>query len=68
MALLNTHGFMPTSAATATGSAATLSVPTAGTAGELLMALGFALLILTAIFAAVAFYGMLPRGQSNGPS
>jgi len=62
MALLNTHGVMPASAA-ATGSAVSLATPVQGTAGQVLTALGISLLVLTALFAVIAFKGMLPRAQ-----
>jgi hypothetical protein len=62
MSMLNTHALMPTSASV-TGSAAATT-----TAGQLhgalsaaLHGLGFALLILTAVFALAAIRGLLPR-------
>ena len=62
MSMLNTHSFMPASAsATGSGAAAGVSAQAHGFAAGALMALGIALLVLTAIFALAAIRGLLPR-------
>ena len=62
MSMLNTHALMHTSAS-ATGSAAaiTTSEQVQGALSAALHGLGFALLILTAVFALAAIRGLLPH-------
>jgi len=66
MSMLNTHGFMPTSAsASGSGTAFSVSAQAHGLAANSLLGLGIALLVLTAIFAVAAIRGLLPRRVSE---
>ena len=69
MSMLNTHGFMPTSASAAgSGTAVSISTQAHGAATGALFGLGIALLILTAIFALAAIRGLLPRRTRRSES
>lgn len=62
MSMLNTHGVMPASASAASaGGTMSVSAQLNGILSAALLGLGIALLVLTAVFAAAAIAGLLPR-------